>query len=74
MIVFISQKYCPVCRVDVNKSTDMKRFGKYFCSEDHAQQYAKTEDDKERRFWKSKSIYFNEHDSREDFLIAFVIM
>ncbi len=43
MIVFSSQKFCPVCGVDVNKSTDMKRFGKYFCSEDHAQQYAKTQ-------------------------------
>jgi hypothetical protein len=26
--------------MDVDKSTALKRFGKYFCSEDHASQYA----------------------------------
>jgi YHS domain-containing protein len=35
------QKHCPVCGMDVDKNTTLKRFGKYFCSEDHASQYAK---------------------------------
>lgn len=35
------QKHCPVCGMDVDKNIGSKRFGKYFCSEDHADQYAK---------------------------------
>lgn len=44
------QKYCSVCGMDVDKNTATKRFGKYFCSEDHANQYAETRmtRDKER--------------------------
>jgi hypothetical protein len=34
------QKHCPVCGMDVDKNTEIKRFGKYFCSEDDAKQYA----------------------------------
>lgn len=33
------EKYCPICGIDVNKENEMKRFGKYFCSEEHAQQF-----------------------------------
>lgn len=32
--------HCPVCGMDVEKETGPKRFGKYFCSEEHARQYA----------------------------------
>jgi YHS domain-containing protein len=34
------QKHCPVCGMDVDKRTATKRFGKYFCSEKHADHYA----------------------------------
>jgi YHS domain-containing protein len=34
------QKHCPVCGMDVDKNTAIKRFGKYFCSDEHASQYA----------------------------------
>jgi YHS domain-containing protein len=34
------QKHCPVCGMDVDKGTAIKRFGKYFCAEEHANQYA----------------------------------
>jgi len=40
--------------MDVDKNTAAKRFGKYFCSEEHASQYAKmqvtreAEDDRRR--------------------------
>jgi YHS domain-containing protein len=45
------QKHCPVCGMDVDKNTALKRFGKYFCSEEHASQYAemKMTRDAERR-------------------------
>lgn len=31
--------YCEVCGTDVDASTNLKRFGKLFCSEDHMNQY-----------------------------------
>lgn len=31
--------YCEVCGIDVDASTNLKRFGKLFCSEDHMNQY-----------------------------------
>jgi hypothetical protein len=34
------QKHCPVCGLDIDKNTSIRRFGKYFCAEDHASQYA----------------------------------
>jgi uncharacterized protein len=34
------QKHCPVCGMDVDKDAAVKRFGKYFCSEEHSKQYA----------------------------------
>jgi len=37
--MFGSTKHCPVCGMDVNKESGIKRFGKYLCSEEHAQQY-----------------------------------
>jgi YHS domain-containing protein len=44
------QKHCPVCGMDVDKNTGIKRFGKYFCSEEHAGQYAEMKmRDMERR-------------------------
>jgi uncharacterized protein len=33
------QKHCPVCGMDVDKNTAIKRFGKYFCGEEHASSY-----------------------------------
>ena len=31
--------YCEVCGIDVNATTNLKRFGKLFCSEDHMNGY-----------------------------------
>jgi lipoate-protein ligase B len=36
-----TQSYCEVCGIDVNHDTDLKRFGKRFCSEAHMDQYVK---------------------------------
>ncbi len=32
-------KYCEVCGVKVEKGQDFVRFGKHFCSEEHANKY-----------------------------------
>lgn len=34
-------KYCGICGMKVDKKTSLERFGKYFCSEGHAEKYAK---------------------------------
>jgi len=33
-------KYCEVCGVKVGKGQEFIRFGKHFCSEEHASKYA----------------------------------
>ena len=33
--------YCEVCGIDVDQNTKLKRFGKFFCSEEHLNQYIK---------------------------------
>lgn len=33
------KKHCPVCGMDVDKEKAIKRFGEYFCSEEHAEEY-----------------------------------
>jgi hypothetical protein len=35
--------------MDMDKNTTIKRFGKYFCSEEHANQYAEIKMVEERR-------------------------
>ncbi len=40
-------KHCPVCGMDIDKGKTVKRFGKYFCSENHAEEYRKKQTDKD---------------------------
>jgi hypothetical protein len=35
------RKYCEICGVQLKKGKGVVRFGKYFCSEEHAEQYAR---------------------------------
>ena len=35
------KKHCSVCGMDVDKEMGIKRFGKYFCSDEHGSKYAK---------------------------------
>lgn len=42
------QKHCPVCGMDVDENNGIKRFGKYFCSEEHASEYAEVKMARER--------------------------
>lgn len=43
------QKHCPICGMDVDKETGIKRFGKFFCSADHANQYSEIKLVEERK-------------------------
>ncbi|MGH9983780.1 MAG: hypothetical protein ACRD8W_07480 [Nitrososphaeraceae archaeon] len=38
--MFRLKKHCPMCGIGVDKELGIKRFGKYFCSTSHAEQYA----------------------------------
>lgn len=37
----VSKPYCEVCGIDVKPDTEMKRFGKFFCSSEHMEQYVR---------------------------------
>lgn len=41
-------KHCPVCGIDVNKEMSIKRYGKYFCSKDHVQDFVKMKEEKDK--------------------------
>jgi hypothetical protein len=47
--MFGNSKHCQICGVDVNKETAIKRFGKYLCSEEHAEQFATKIREEERQ-------------------------
>jgi hypothetical protein len=47
--MFGFSKHCQVCGVDVKKETVIKRFGKYLCSEEHAEQFAAKVREEERQ-------------------------
>lgn len=34
-------KHCKICGIDLQKENTIKRFGKSFCSDEHANQYVK---------------------------------
>lgn len=37
--VMFGKNYCSICGMKVDKEKDFQRFGKHFCSDEHAQQY-----------------------------------
>ncbi|HJT10237.1 MAG TPA: hypothetical protein VJ771_05580 [Candidatus Nitrosotalea sp.] len=43
------EKHCQICGIDVKKETATKRFGKYFCNFEHAEQYAAKREEEEQR-------------------------
>jgi len=47
--MFGFKKHCLICGVDVTKETAIKRFGKYFCNDEHAQQYVAKRAEEEQR-------------------------
>jgi YHS domain-containing protein len=46
-MIRLLQKHYPVCGIDVDKRTATKGFGKYFCSEKHADHYAQMKIERE---------------------------
>lgn len=34
------KKHCSICGQDIEKGKEIKRFGKYLCSEEHAEEYS----------------------------------
>jgi len=46
--MFGLKKHCKICRIDLEKSQEIKRFGKSFCNEEHANQYVELKQ-KQRR-------------------------
>lgn len=43
------EKHCQICGIDVKKEASPKRFGKYFCSEEHAEKHVKLRMEQEER-------------------------
>lgn len=43
------EKHCQICGVDVKKESAIKRFGKYFCNDEHASQFLARKQEEERR-------------------------
>ncbi|NJD02406.1 MAG: hypothetical protein FIA99_07390 [Ruminiclostridium sp.] len=41
-------KYCEKCGMKVDKKTAPQRFGKYFCSEKHAEEYSSDVENKRK--------------------------
>lgn len=48
-MTLMSEIYCEICGIDVKKETAQKRFGKYFCSEEHAEKYLRQRTEREER-------------------------
>ncbi|HWP48647.1 MAG TPA: hypothetical protein VNM22_15940 [Candidatus Limnocylindrales bacterium] len=40
MIIQTTERYCPICGREV-RDLNIKRFGEYLCSEEHAEEYVK---------------------------------
>jgi len=42
------KKHCPVCGMDVDNDSSVKRFGKHFCSVEHAEKFAEANASQQR--------------------------
>lgn len=43
------EKHCQICGMDVKKETAIKRFGKYFCNDQHAEEFVQMKKEEEKR-------------------------
>ena len=48
-------KYCEKCGMKVDKKIAPQRFGRYFCSDEHAEAYAKEVEEQRKKMPKQKS-------------------
>ncbi|MFQ6020647.1 MAG: hypothetical protein ACE5J4_01340 [Candidatus Aenigmatarchaeota archaeon] len=49
MVFGIFKKYCAICGVQIEKEKNITRFGKHFCSDEHANQFIKEVEKKKAR-------------------------
>ena len=49
------EKHCQICGMDVKKESAIKRFGKYFCNEQHAGDFLQMKKEEEERRAKEPS-------------------
>ncbi|MBI3638805.1 MAG: hypothetical protein HY223_00635 [Thaumarchaeota archaeon] len=49
------EKHCQICGMDVKKESAIKRFGKYFCNEQHAEDFLQMKKEEEERRAKEPS-------------------
>lgn len=54
------EKHCQICGVDVKKESAIKRFGKYFCNDEHANQFLARKQEEERQ----RAEYEKQHPRR----------
>ena len=43
------EKHCQICGIEVKKETALKRFGKYFCNDKHAEEFVQQERERQER-------------------------
>ena len=43
------EKHCQICGIEVKKESASKRFGKYFCNDEHANQFVEKKIEEEKR-------------------------
>lgn len=43
------EKHCQICGIEVKKETTLKRFGKFFCSDEHVEKYTQMKAEREER-------------------------
>ena len=48
-------KYCETCGIQVDKKVAPLRFGRYFCSDEHAEKYAKEVEEMRKNIPEQKS-------------------
>lgn len=54
-IEIMFEKHCQICGMDVKKESAIKRFGKYFCNEQHAGDFVQMKKEEEERRAKEPS-------------------
>jgi len=43
-------KHCKICGIDLEKNHGIKRFGKLFCTDEHANQYVKLKQEQQKEY------------------------
>ena len=60
LLIIMFEKHCQICGIDVKKDNDIKRFGKYFCNDEHAKQFLAEKEEEQRQ----RAEYERQHPRR----------